>query len=103
MRRWKIVNPSQNWDTVYLEVRGRSGESTSDDWNDETAINTLSLAPGGQQLLTCGQWFSLDIRWYTTSSSNPQTDVYYVSLICYVNNFVWNNNHNLREYDFPRQ
>jgi tetratricopeptide (TPR) repeat protein len=103
MRRWKIVNPSQNWDTVYLEVRGRSGESTSDDWNDETAINTLSLAPGGQQLLTCGQWFSLDIRWYTTSSSNPQTDVYYVSLICYANNFVWNNNHNLREYDFPRQ
>jgi len=103
MRRWKIVNPSQNWDTVYLEVRGRSGDSTSDDWNDETPVNTLSLAPGAQQLLTCGQWFSLDIRWYTTSSSNPQTDVYYVSLICYANNFVWNNNHNLREYDFPRQ
>jgi tetratricopeptide (TPR) repeat protein len=102
-RRWRIANPSQNWDTVYLEVRGRSGDSTSDDWNDETPITNFSLQPGAQQLLTCGGWFSLDIKWYTSSSSNPQTDIYYASLICYANNFVWNNNHNLREYDFPRQ
>ncbi len=102
-RRWRITNPSQNWDTVFLEVRGRSGDSTSDDWSDETPITSFSLRPGAQQLLTCDQWFSLDIRWYTSSSSNPQTDVYYASLVCYANNFVWNNNHNLREYDFPRQ
>lgn len=102
-RRWHLTNPSQNWDTVFVEVHGRSGDSTSDDWNDETPIITFSLKPGEQQLLTCNQWFSLDVRWYTSSSSNPQTDIYYASLVCYANNFVWNNNHNLREYAFPRQ
>lgn len=102
-RQWRFVNPSQNWDTLTFEIRGRNGDSNSDDWNDETPLQTVTLKPGESWTEDCGGYFSLDIKWVLASSSDPQTDVYYASQVCYANNFEWNNNHNLREYDFPRQ
>lgn len=102
-RQWRFVNPSQNWDTLTFEIHGRNGDSTSDDFNDETPIRTITLKPGESWTEDCGGYFSLDIKWVLASSSDPQTDIYYASLVCYANNFVWNNNHNLREYAFPRQ
>lgn len=102
-RQWRFVNPPQNWDTLTFEIHGRNGDSTSDDFNDETPIRTITLKPGESWTEDCGGYFSLDIKWVLASSSDPQTDIYYASLVCYANNFVWNNNHNLRQYDFPRQ
>ena len=102
-RQWHFVNPSQNWDTLSFEIRGRNGDSTSDDWNDEATLQTVTLKPGQSWTEDCGGYFSLDIKWHLASASDPQVDTFYASLVCYANNFVWNNNHNLREYDFPRQ
>jgi TonB family protein len=102
-RQWHFVNPAQNWDTLTFEIRGRNGDSNSDDWNDEATIRTITLKPGESWTEDCGGYFSLDIKWQLASASDPQVDTFYNSLVCYANNFVWNNNHNLREYDFPRQ
>lgn len=102
-RQWRFVNPAQNWDTLSFEIRGRNGDSTSDDWNDEATLQTITLKPGESWTEDCGSYFSLDIKWQLASASDPQVDTFYASLVCYANNFVWNNNHNLREYDFPRQ
>jgi len=102
-RRWRLVNPSQNWDSVTFEARGRSGESNSDDWNDETPITTVNLKPGGTFTLNCDQWFSLDIKWYLSSAQRSDVDTFWASLVCYANNPEWNRAKNTREYDFPRQ
>lgn len=102
-RQWHFVNPAQNWDTLTFEIRGRNGDSTSDDWNDEATLRTVTLKPGESWTQDCGSYFSLDIKWQLASASDPQVDTFFDSLVCYANNFVWTNNHNLREYDFPRQ
>ncbi|MGB8099752.1 MAG: hypothetical protein WCF17_21565 [Terracidiphilus sp.] len=104
-RRWRLLNPSQNRHSVSFEVRGRNGNSTSDDWNDETPITTGSLEPGRDQTLNCDQWYSLDIKWHlNTPDYDPTTDIFYVSLVCYGENYVWNHtNDNVREYTFPRR
>jgi hypothetical protein len=102
-RQWRFVSPGQNWDSLTFEIRGRSGDSTSDDWNDETRIRTITLKLGESWTEACGGYFSLDIKWQLPSASDPQVDTFFNSLVCYANNFVWNNNHNLRKYDFPRQ
>jgi hypothetical protein len=102
-RQWHFVNPAQNWDTLTFEIRGRNGDSTSDDWNDEATLRTVTLKPGESWTQDCGSYFSLDIKWQLASASDPQVDTFFNSLVCYANNFVWTNNHNLREYDFPRQ
>jgi hypothetical protein len=102
-RQWHFVNPAQNWDTLTFEIRGRNGDSTSDDWNDEATLRTVTLKPGESWTQDCGSYFSLDIKWQLASASDPQVDTFFNSLVCYANNFVWTNNHTLREYDFPRQ
>ena len=103
-RRWRIVNPGQNRNSIFFDVHGRNGNSTSDEWDDETPVTSGNLRPGQDQTLNCDQWYSLDIKWHlNTSDYNPQTDTFYVSLVCYANNFVWDRANNIREYDFPRQ
>jgi hypothetical protein len=103
-RRWRLFNPGQNRNSVSFEAHGRNGNSTSDDWNDETPVTSGNLRPGQDQTLNCDNWYSLDIKWHlNTSDYNPQTDVFYVSLVCYANNFAWNRANNVREYEFPRR
>jgi hypothetical protein len=104
-RRWRLVNPGQNRNSVSFEARGRNGNSTSDDWNDETPVTSGNLGPGQDRSLTCDQWYSVDIKWHlNTSDYNPQTDTFYVSLVCYGDNYLWNHtSDNVREYVFPRQ
>lgn len=103
-RRWRIVNPSQNRNSVSFDAHGRNGNSTSDDWNEEAPVSSGNLSPGQDQTLNCDNWYSLDIKWHlNTSDYNPQTDTFYVSLVCYANNYVWDRANNVREYDFARQ
>jgi TPR repeat protein len=101
-RRWQLLNPTKNAESVTFEARGRSGESNSDDWSDETPLMSVTLKPGENYVLNCDQWFSLDVKWHLSSAGRTDgLDTFWQSLVCYANNPTWARANNLREYDFP--
>lgn len=98
------MNPGQNRSTVVFEIHGRSGDSTTDDYDQERFVDSGSLAPGQTKSLSCEEWYSLDMKWHlNTSDYDSSVDNFYAQLVCYGSNPIWNQNNGVREYDFRRQ
>jgi hypothetical protein len=101
-RRWQLFNPGQNSNSVSFEVRGL-GPSDAE-WDNETPVTSGRLSPGHQLVLNCDGWGALDIKWHLNiPESNPEQNTFFARLACIEENFLWNNVHNLRHFDFPRQ
>jgi len=105
-RRYQIGNPSQNSSSVAYEVRGVNGNDLAErfEWQHFTPLTSGRLAPGEQLQLSCGSWMELAIQWRLAAfEPDPDRNLFSAMLDCHENNFVWNQNHNLLKWQFPRQ